>query len=283
LNHFFHSHQAMKNTLIVIVCAALCVVVSGQGIGTQLSRTALIYSDLPLTLDDAISGGWYNISNGTCDPNIGIAYSQNSYGPSEGYPITVYFSESGQISGLGMTHFGTPAPGLDDFWIPDSDDGNYLMTVSFRPASDGLCQSNNPQPELLGNQVVVNQGITNFVLPLTVDEATQAEFTEGGCISDMGTHWSYDMKFHPQMSWIPSNLMPVVAMYNQGNLSAFFFCTTTLQYSEPLGPWEGPIPDNLMCLNWCDSACDFNVYFWNTLHFFITDPSLDVCPSRCNN
>jgi len=267
---------------IFIFVSAVIALAYGQGIGTQLSRTALIYSNLPMNLTEAIEAGWYNFTNSYCDPNIGIAYSQEEDGPTQGYPITVYFSESGQISGMGMTHFGQPAAGLEDFWVADSNgDGNYLMTVSFRDPSAGLCTANNEQPEYLGTQVVVNQGSLNFVIPLDNTAAEAAEFTAGGCIGHMGTHWSYDLKTHPEMSWVPSNLAPVVAMYNDRPLSAFFFTTPTLQYSEPFGPWEGPIPDNLMCLNWCDSSCDFNINFWNTLHFFITDPDLDICDSRC--
>jgi len=269
---------------IILVCAALVLAVTGQGIGTQFSRTALLYENLPLNVVDAISSGWYNYTDSSCDSNLGIPYTQTSSGSSNGYPITIFFTAAGQICGMGMTHFGQPVSGLDDFWMADSNgDGNFMMTVTFRPASDNLCDPNSQQPELLGNQVVVNQGSTNFNIPLTTDAATQAQFTMGGCISDMGTHWSYDLKTHPDMSWVPSNFMPVVPMYNNGVISAFFFTTPILQYSEPFGPWEGPIPDDLMCLNWCSDSCGFGVNFWSVLHFFITDPSLDICNSRCNN
>jgi hypothetical protein len=67
----------------------------------------------------------------------------------------------------------------------------------------------------------------------------------------MGTHWSYDLASAPTMSWKSANLLPVVTMYNEqagGVLSAFFFTTPNLQYAEPFGPWEGPIPKSLMCL-----------------------------------
>jgi len=269
-----------KLNIFTVALSALFAFALGQGIGTQLSRTALLYYNLPLTASDAISAGWYNATS--CDPNIGIAYTQNQDGPSKGYPITLFFSESGQISGMGMTHYGQPVDGVTQYWVPDSN-GNAFMSVSFRDPSAGVCTPNNPLPETLGTQVVINQGAVNFALPLNNQAAAQAQWTAGGCIGKMGTHWSYDLKTAPIMSWVPSNLLPVVAMYNNdtGDLSAFFFTTPNLQYSEPLGPWEGPIPDGLMCLNWCSSECDFGVSFWNTLHFFIIDPSLDVCNYRC--
>jgi len=274
----------MSHQVVFLVLVSLIVVISGQGIGTQLSRTALLYENLPLTSEDAISSGWYNYTNSSCDESIGIPYAQHPYGPSEGYPIQIYFTADGQISGMSMTHFGSPLAGLEQFWVSDANgDGNFMMSVSFRPDSDNLCVAGNYHDELLGTQLVINQDSLNWAVPLTDSDAANDNWTKGGCISDMGTHWSYDLKTAPVMSWVPNNLLPVVAMYNEGNLSAFFFTTPILQYSEPLGPWEGPIPDALMCLNWCDSSCGFGVSFWNTLHFFITDPSLDQCPSRCDN
>src|SRR5690349_8967024 len=69
-------------------------------------------------------------------------------------------------------------------------------------------------------------------------------------LKGMGTHWSYDLVASPGISWKSQNLFPLVTMYNEqakGILSAFFITTPKLQYSEPLGPWEGPIPSFLMC------------------------------------
>jgi len=252
--------------------------VNSQGIGDRLVHTALLYKVLPLTVDEAIQSGYSNYTD--CNPYVGIAYSAETGGPTEGYPITVYFTSGGQIAGIGMTHYGQPAFGLENYWIEQAD-GTFLITVSFRDPK-GICNGYTYE-ELVGDRVVINQngGEVDYNFPLTSEEATQQSFTQGGCINSMGIHWSLDLSTAPVMSWNASNFMPVVAMYNQGVISAFFITTPNLQYGEPFGPWEGPIPSFLMCRNWCDDSCSWNVNFWSVLHFFLTDPSLNNCPSRC--
>jgi len=72
-------------------------------------------------------------------------------------------------------------------------------------------------------------------------------------------------------------------MYNEqagGVLSAFFFNTAKVQMPVPLGPWEF-ITSGLMCLNWCESSCSWDVSFWTVLHFFLDDHSLNTCDGRC--
>jgi len=183
-----------------------------------------------------------------------------------------------------MTHYGEPAADLENFWVLQKD-GNYFMSVSFRPnlGGNGLCDTHKVYSELIGTQVAVNQDSLNLPLPLTDTEAKAENWTDGSCIYEMGTHWSYDLATAPNMQWNASTLLPVVTMYNDGNLSAFFFTTSNVQYSEPFGPWEGPIFASLMCLNWCQSSCSFNVPAFSTLHFFVTNPQLNQCPHRCNN
>jgi len=132
--------------------------------------------------------------------------------------------------------------------------------------------------------VVIDQGSVDLAIPLNESSAQDEEWTKGGCIEGMGTHWSYDLTTAPQMSWKSKNLLPVVPMYNEQDnsvISAIFITTPKLQYSEPVGPWEGPLPSSLMCDNWCDSNCTWDVYFWNTLHFYFDDYNLNTCPSRC--
>jgi WAS/WASL-interacting protein len=274
----------MHTKLFFLISIAFCFIRSSlsQGIGDRLVRTAVLYSELPLTVDDAVNNGWTNFTD--CDENLGIAYTSAGGGvPTKTHPVILYFTSGGQISGVAMEHFGDPAHGLQRFWQPTSD-GNYRLTVSFRPPG-GLC-SGQSYAETIGTQLVVDQASVNWSLPLTEDAATAAKWTKGGCIGGMGTHWSYDLKSAPDMSWIASDLFPVVTMYNEqadGVLSAFFFTSPNLQYAEPFGPWEGPIPNALMCLNWCDSGCSFDSSFFSTLHFYIDDHNVNTCPSRCPN
>jgi len=271
----------MFGKFVVGFCLFISILsqVQSQGIGDRLLRTALLYVSLPLTADNATSDGWQNYDS-SCIPGVGYAYSQGGYGPSKGYPITTFFTSSGQIAGIGMSHYNDPVYGLDNFWIAQQD-GSFLITVSFRDPNE-IC-SGEFFPETIGDRLVVNQGAGEIAmsLPLTSDEAQQQEFTQGGCIGGMGTHWSYDLSTAPQMSWNASNLLPVVTMYNQGVLSAFFITTPVIQYSEPFGPWEGPIISALMCYNWCDSSCSWNVNFWSVNHFYVTDHSNNNCASHC--
>jgi len=271
----------MKNILIVSLCVLIALQqVYGQGIGDRLLRTALLYDSIPVNTSDATSNGWTSYTQ--CDPNLGVAYTQSSTGaPTHFHPITVYYTSAGQISGVALEHFGTPVEPLEKFWLA-TDNGTYRMSVSFRDAAD-MC-SGQTFAEIIGTHLVIDQGTVDLYLPLTENEALSAEWTKGSCIGGMGTHWSYDLSMAPNMTWEDQNLLPIVTMYNEqegGVLSAFFFTTPVVQFSEPLGPWEGPIPNVLMCLNWCDSSCSWSNILFSTLHFYLDDPSLNTCASRC--
>jgi len=270
--------STMRSVSCLIVFVSVLSLVCSQGIGDRLLHTAIIYDSLPLNTSDAENGGWSSM--GDCDPNFGIPYAQEG-SPSHGSPIIIYYTTGGQIAGVAMEHFGDPIESLENYWIPQ-DDGNYRLSVSFRP-SGGLCDDSTYE-ETIGTQLVINQGTLDVSVPLTSADASNALYTSGSCIGGMGRHWSYDLSTAPIMSWISANLQPIVAMYNldTGNLSAFFFTTTNVQRSWPLGPWEGPFISYLMCKNWCDSSCSWDASLFSTLHFFITDPSLNNCPSMCN-
>jgi len=270
------------NSILVSLCVLLALQqVCGQGIGDRLLRTAILYKDIPVSATDAQNTGWTQYTQ--CDPNLGIAYTYSSSGaPSHFNPITVYYTQGGQIGGVALEHFGTPADGLEKFWQIQPNN-TYRMSVSFRQPSD-MC-SGETFPEIIGTQLVLDQGTVDLSLPLTENDATNAQWTKGSCIGGMGTHWSYDLSAAPEMTWVASNLLPIVTMYNEVNggvLSAFFFTSPRVQLSEPLGPWEGPIPSGLMCLNWCNNTCSFDSSFFSTLHFYLDDPSLNTCDNgRC--
>lgn len=262
----------------LLVFVSVISVVYSQGIGDRLLHTAIIYSSLPLNTTDAENAGWSAM--GPCNPSFGIPYADGG-APSHGSPIIIYYTAGGQIAGVAMEHFGDPIETLENFWIPQ-DDGNYRLSVSFR-FTEGLCDGEIFE-ETLGTQLMINQGTLNISVPLTSADAANELYTSGSCIGGMGRHWSYDLSSAPVMSWQSANLQPIVAMYNldTGNLSAFFFVTTNVQRSWPLGPWEGPFLSVLFCKNWCDSTCSWDATWFSTLHFFITDPSLNNCPSMCN-
>jgi len=237
------------------------------------------YDVIPLNTRDA-SYFWHpmNDGSGDCTPNLGVPWisSEVDY-PDSSYPLIVYYTPGGYLTGIGIEHFGTPANNLGNFWVGPNKAGNYRMVVSFR-TPDKVC-SNAALEGILGDQLVINQDSTNFSIPLTDSGATKSNFTTGSCIQGMGYHWSYDLVGAPNMTWLTSNLLPIVPMYNKGKISAFFFTTPNVQTPWPLGAWEGPLPDYLMCKNWCSSKCSFDTWFWSTLHFYISDPDQNECPS----
>jgi len=262
------------------------------GIGDRLEHTYMLFKDLPLTLEEAISDDWIPLNDGNCDPNIGIAYfnpQSPNQNPNTDHPIVLYFTAAGQISGVGVVHVGRPAQGLGQYW--QNEDNMYILKISFRSssASETLCSNNTQFQEALGTQVVINQGSLNLALPLTKSEAINSLWTNGSCLPKMGQHWSYDLAFAPDLSFKGQNLMPVTVMYNldTNKISAFFFSTPRAQVSL-LTPWEGPFTSTIMCQNWCDTNCYSKIDnpllgLWSTLHFFLTDVNLNVCGARCPN
>jgi len=51
-------------------------------------------------------------------------------------------------------------------------------------------------------------------------------------------------------------------MYHEGRINAFFFASTDIQQTVPVGPahqWEPVyLPNILMCKNWCNAECTFS-------------------------
>jgi len=266
----------MKIVNIFALVACLFGLVSSQGIGTSLFRTYPIYDALPMNVYDAANQGWSNYT--WCVPNLGAAWSIPSGGPDELKPITLYFTAGGQISGIGITHYGQPD---NDWWIPTVD-GHFYLSVTFR-TSDNMCDSEYKYQEPLGTQVVLNQGSQpTFTMPLNEEDATSAQMTKGGCIATMGTHWALDLATAPNMSWNASNLLPVMPMYFQDEISAILFNTPNIQLgSYPLGPWEVPLIEELMCYNFCDDSCSWSNPMWNTMHFFFTNYEQNTCTQHC--
>jgi len=265
--------------LILVIISALVCYASAQGFGDSLYRTFGFYVALPMTTLDAINEEWTNYTE--CDGNLGVAFSYSSGGPDQLNPVTLYFSAGGQIAGLGVTHYGQPD---NDWWLQDQDDDDhFLLTISFRPNDQNLCDPEYKYNEPLGVQVVLNQGNTPSIsIPLDEAGATNADFTEGGCIGNMGTHWSLDLVTAPYMSWVAANLLPIMPMYHDGQISAVLFNTDNVQTgSEPLGPWETPLVEQLMCYNWCNDTCGWSNNWWNTMHIFFTDYTQNTCTQHC--
>jgi len=129
----------------------------------------------------------------------------------------------------------------------------YDLIISFRDQS--LMCSGKTSPYVLGDRLVINN---YYRLPETGRAAVGLDWNEGACIPRMGIHYSYDLHTNGAMSWNASALLPVMPMYgvNDDQIKAVLIATPTWQYFEPIGEFEGPFPNALMCYNWCaDTGC----------------------------
>jgi len=271
----------MKAFILLAIVALTISAIQAQGIGDRLTRTYNVFSSLPVTSSSVQQAGWFNYTH--CDPNLGIAYTEVKGGPTQSSPVSLFYTAGGQIAGLGVTHFGPPVATLSKYWLPiPGNTNNYFMSASFRNSKTfNLCDPNARDENILGTQVVINQGSLNRPIPLREADAAAQGYTAGSCLNTMGVHWSYDLATAPVMSWKSGNLQPVVPMYKNGTLVAFFFTTSNTQTMEPFGEWEVTLPQYLMCFNWCNSSCSWDVSWFSTFHFYLNDYLHNTCESRC--
>jgi len=266
----------MQNkSLLCIVILLVCLSTGYAQFNTydRLYRTFFEFAKLPLNTTSAQSMGWSPFSN-TCQPGLGQPWSPVSTGPSSTTPGFLYFTSAGQIAGLGARVFSQYVPQnlVPDFWRPVQGQSNqYDIGIIFR-SNDLLC-SGMKSAEVLGDRLFIN-GITP--IPLDSKSATQQGWTEGACINEMGTHYSYDLAGSGgRMTWNSSTLLPVMPMYgvNDYQVKAILIATPSWQYTYPIGSYEGPFNNYLFCFNWCsDSGCTFSgTEVWSTFHWLFTD------------
>jgi len=268
----------MKITLVILVTVLLgCV--QGQIFTSydQLYRTYFAFAPVPLNTTAAKAAGWSPISN-TCNNNFGIAYTSVSGGPTETSPAFLYFTSAGQIAGFGARVFTSswagyiPSNLIPSFFVPVTGKSNaYDISLMFR-SSEYMC-SGQKSNYILGDRVSVNN---KYEIPQTSDDATSKGWMPGACISEMGTHYSFDLSSgNGKMTWNSSNLLPVMPMYgvHDKNIKAILIASTTWQYTYPIGEYEGPIDNLIMCGNWCSgSGCTFSgTDIWSIFHWFFTD------------
>lgn len=239
-------------------------------IGTSITRTFTEYVSMPLTVNQTAAAGFYQ--KGACVQNLGIPYVSKD-GVTESAPFTLYFTPGGQVAGMDMTIFGDVPQELVDagFWQKSDIKGDkHHLTVSFRREAH-VCSS-DVHTEALGDQLVINQGTLDWSIPLKETDAELNKWSEGSCIDMMGYHWTYDLDAAPTMTWKASSMVPIVAMYHEGFISAFFFASSTSQKTRG-GVWETRLTNSLMCANFCKADhCDWtDSDGWSTLHIFLKD------------
>jgi len=198
-------------------------------------------------VQDAENESWQQSGYG-CDDNLGIAYTQYGSTASSDYPITLYFTQSGYIAGIGASIYGNPPQSLINagYFQPVSD-GVYYISLTFRDSSE-LCNNYVPS-EALGDRLVINANNLSLSLPMTEEDAINGQWTAGSCFYSMGYHYFYDLATAPSMSWVASNLLPIVPMYSNGTINAIFFASTIVQQGLLSShEWDGiPLPNLLMC------------------------------------
>jgi WAS/WASL-interacting protein len=269
----------MRTSAIVVALCVLAVALSGgayayTGIGDRLLRTFLIFSQLPL--DNSSASNWY--PQGSCVSGLGVQYTVKSSGPTKSDPVSVYISAGGQISAFGVSVWSAPPDPQADYWTPAGD--HYDIIISTRSNGDP-CDPSATWQEEVGDQLVVTGSGQTMSIPLTSDDAANAEWTSGGCISKMGRHWGYDLSSAPYLSGQTANLFPFVSMYNEdtSDISAVLLQTANSVLVEPFGDFEAYFISSLFCLNFC-SNCTMDAPL-ATMHFLFVDPSTLSCASRC--
>jgi len=255
-------------------------------IGDQLHRDYGEYYTLPITTDQTSSMQW-QVANTTCDPTRGILYSYDGNDISAEYPLGLYFTAGGQVAGAVTLVLG---PGLPDqlieegYYEPvDTSKNIYRISVTFR-SSDDICSGQVFDDLPLGDRLIVNAGGISLELPTTEQEAIDGQWTKGSCFQSMGYHYFYDIAGHPNMTWEAANLLPVIVMYDQGQINAFFFASDVVQQTlADTHMWEPiPLANLLMCKNWCDSSCTFHdTSFFSTMHLYLKDYTQVNCPGGC--
>jgi len=273
----------LRDLILLVVSLSICVSVTSISIGDRMFRTGGVYVPMPITTSNATFNDWFASGTGQCDPLLGIAYNYKSSGPTASAPITLFFTAGEQLAGIGMTVYGTPPSNLIGTYWQQVADGQYFISVTFRNSSI-MCSGDVDDDLPLGDQLVINANGVADSIPLLESDAQDALFTKGSCFYGMGFHWSYDLSSAPNMSWTAANLLPIVPMYSDGVINAFFFASPLVQQSLLSNNMWDPVPfiDSLMCKNWCDSDCHWSdTSFWSTGHIYLRDYTQATCSNGC--
>jgi len=267
--------------VILLLLIVVTVSIEARSIGDRLLRDYTSYISMPITTASAQSSGW--MLSSTCNPDRGIKATYKGSAPTSSTPISLFFTAAGQLAGIGVNIYGNPKSQLISagFYEPVGSE-EYFIGVFFRNSS-AMC-SGTASDLPLGDSLIINAGKIAWPIPITINDAMEKNWSNGSCFFSMGYHWFYDLKTAPVMSWEAANLLPIVPMYNNGEINAFFFTTTEVQQGLFSSNWWDGIPliNFLMCKNWCDSECTFeDTFTWSTMHIYLKDYTQATCPDDC--
>jgi len=270
------------NTFRFFSLLSLIACVSALSIGDHFYRAYTVYDKLPMTDSDALAAGWK--FNDTCDPDRGYAATFKNSEATTSYPVTLFFTAGGQISGVGVNVYGDmPESLVDQRYFEIVDTRVNFISVTFRNSSI-MCSGAIDNQLPLGDSLIINAGKLNEFLPLYESDAIAQGWTRGACFYSMGHHYFFDLATAPRMSWYAANLEPVIVMYNNGVINSFFFASWVIQQGLLSPNWWEPValPNLLMCKNWCDSSCTFHdTNFFSTMHFYLRDYTQATCEGGC--
>lgn len=248
--------------------------------------------------EDLISSGWHKHAANGCDSHLGFAWTVEKSGPTHSEPLIVYTTAGGQQAGIGsmiMSWHGEPglhpnqqkwATSPSSIVVGPSD--QFQINVAFRTGS--LVCSGETNGNTIGDVLVVNPGgAYSKNLQLTQKESDTEGWHQGSCFDSMGQHMFFDTSTGDNtMSYgSPEHMFPVIAMYHEGEINAFFFASVLDQVSVPFVKYNGWEPvcldDGNMCMNLCDSDCTFGDLGrngpWSTMHIYLKDPATVICPA----
>lgn len=250
------------NLFCFLLLLSLSFQFTRTSLGDQLHVTFPDFQQRPTTMAEAQSLGWVRLSD-KCEKGLGVPFVPSSKAPSDEEPVTFYFTPGGQLSGVGLTVYGTvPDELLERGVYTKSGWREYYTTVAFRSEEEAC--SSSQLTELLGDRLIVQPQGINQELPLLESEADDNQWTRGSCIDQMGVHYSYDLDTAPVMSFDEGSFLPIVPMYWDGKIYAFFLTSSDWQSK---GWWEMKLTGGLMNFNFCPK--DGWSSGFSTMHFFL--------------
>lgn len=193
-------------------CLLLSLLVSqvlSVSIGDRLIRTYTKYVSLPTNISSAINDGWK--TSGTCLKGLGIPYNYGSSGPTEDAPLTLYFSSTGAVVGVGVDVYGDVESNLlSRGFFNKVGSSQYRITVTFASVGAGCSAISNQTS--LGDRLVINADTIAYPIPATESEAVSTKWHKGSCFYGMGYHYFYDLETAPNMSWKAGNVVPSMCL-----------------------------------------------------------------------
>jgi hypothetical protein len=257
--------------------------------GDKMEQGFLRYDELPIGADALSHAGWHKHDHNGCDKDLGFAWTQDKSGATKKHPTKLYTTAAGQASGVGVVIRGDAAFDEQKDWftarpLVNGPADSTHIDVAFR-SGQIMCDSTMWSSDQIGDTLLLNPAGSSRMLPLTEDWAEAEGYRRGACFDGMGWHRFLDTSRNDgTMSWTGKNLFPIVPMYDNNEINAFFFTAKSDQISIPViaaNQWEPKsLSNSEMCTNMCDAEdCDFAGHegVWSTMHIYLKNHKEVTC------